>query len=280
MKNIGIFGTPRSGTSWLGHIFNSHPDVALRFQPLFSYGHKGSLTAHSPAKDIRKFFEDILYTNDAFATMTSEAQKNYPAFPKSVLPTHIVFKETRYLHIIENMLAQCSDVKIIGIVRNPLAVLASWMLAPKEFKPEWDIHGEWRRAPNKNQNRPEEFFGFDKWKESTEAFLRFESQFPQQFLLVRYDELNRAPLDTTRKVFEFCDLKVSDQVDEFLRASKSRHDSDPYSVFRAKANDDRWLGVLPDEIAKQIISELKHTSLETFLRDGTDIPSLINSSAT
>lgn len=265
MKNIGIFGTPRSGTSWLGHILNSHPDVALRFQPLFSYGHKGSLTVHSPAKVIRTFFEDILYTNDAFATMTSEAQKNYPSFPKSALPTHTVFKETRYLHIIENMLAQCSEVKIIGIVRNPLAVLASWMLAPKEFKPGWDIHGEWRRAPSKNQNRPEEFFGFDKWKESTDAFLRFENQFPQQFLLVRYDELNRAPLDTTKRLFDFCDLKVCAQVEEFLSASKSRHDSDPYSVFRAKASDDRWQGVLPDEIVKQIISELKHTSLGTFL---------------
>jgi hypothetical protein len=271
IKNIGIFGTPRSGTSWLGHIFNSHPDVALRFQPLFSYGHKGSLTAHSPAKDIRKFFEDILYTNDAFATMTSEAQKNYPTFPKSVLPTHIVFKETRYLHIIENMLAQCSEVKIIGIVRNPLAVLASWMLAPKEFKSEWDIHGEWRKATSKNQNRSEEFFGFDKWKESTETFLRFKSQFPQQFLLVCYDELNGAPLDTTRKVLEFCDLKVSDQVEEFLRASKSRHDSDPYSVFRAKANDDRWQGVLPGEIAKEIILELQHTPLEIFIQDKTDV---------
>lgn len=270
IKNIGIFGTPRSGTSWLGHIFNSHPDVALRFQPLFSYGHKGRLTTHSSAEEVRTFFKEILCSQDAFATMTSEEQKDYPDFQKSALLTHVVFKETRYLHIIENMLAQCSDIKVIGIVRNPLAVLASWMLAPKEFKPGWDIYGEWRRAPSKNQNKPEEFFGFDKWKESTDAFLRFESQFPQQFLLVRYDELNRAPLDATRKIFEFCDLKVSDQVEEFLRASKSRHDSDPYSVFRAKANDDRWQGVLPADIAKQIIMELQHTPLEIFIQGKTD----------
>jgi len=270
MKKIGIFGTPRSGTSWLGHIFNSHPDVALRFQPLFSYGHKGSLTAQSSAEEIRTFFEEILHTKDAFATMTSERQKNYPAFQKSAQPTHIVFKETRYLHVIENMLTQCSEVKIIGIVRNPLAVLASWVSAPKEFNPEWDIHSEWRGAPSKNQNRPEEFFGFDKWKESAEAFLRFKSQFPQQFILVRYDELNRAPLDTTRKLFDFCGLEVCGQVEDFLSASKSRHDSDPYSVFRAKASDDRWQGVLPDEIVKQIMLELKHTSLDIFLRDVTN----------
>ena len=37
MKNVAIFGVPRSGTSWLGQIFNSSPMVAYRFQPLFSY---------------------------------------------------------------------------------------------------------------------------------------------------------------------------------------------------------------------------------------------------
>jgi hypothetical protein len=270
MKKVGIFGTPRSGTSWLGHIFNSHQDVALRFQPLFSYGHKGSLTVHSSAEEIRAFFEEILYSQDAYAMMTSDTQKNYPAFQKAVTPTHIVFKETRYLHIIENILTQCSEVKIIGIVRNPLAVMASWVLAPKEFNPEWNINSEWRDAPSKNMNRAEEFYGFDKWKEVTEAFLRFKNQFPQQFILVRYDELNRAPLDTTKSLFDFCGLNVEDQVQEFLIASKSRHDPDPYSVFRAKANDAHWQDVLPEQITKKIMLELKNTPLDIFLQDGNN----------
>jgi hypothetical protein len=270
MDKIAIFGVPRSGTTWLSQILNSHPDVALRFQPLFSYGHKGSLYEYSSAEEIRIFFEEIFCTQDAFALMATEMQKNYPVFRKAVAPTHIVFKETRYLNLIENILTQCSEVKIIGIVRNPLAVMASWVLAPKEFNSTWDINSEWRSAPSKNQNRPEEFYGFDKWKESVEAFLHFKSQFPQQFLLVRYDELNRAPLDTTRKLFDFCGLEVCDQVRDFLDASKSRHDSDPYSVFRAKASDDRWQGVLPDEIAKQIMLELKNTSLDIFLQDVTN----------
>jgi len=267
MDTIAIFGVPRSGTTWLSQILNSHPGVALRFQPLFSYGHKGSLSERSSAEEVRRFFDEILRTQDAFVLMATEFQKSYPAFQKSIMPTHIVFKETRYLHIIENMLTQCSEVKIIGIVRNPLSVLASWMSAPKEFNPEWNINSEWRGAPSKNQNRPEEFYGFDKWKEIAESFLRFSSQFHQQFSLVRYDELNRAPPATTKKLFDFCRLEVCDQVKEFLVASKSRHDPDPYSVFRAKASDDCWQGVLPDEIAKQIKLELKNTPLDIFLQD-------------
>jgi hypothetical protein len=267
MDKIAIFGVPRSGTTWLSQILNSHPDVALRFQPLFSYGHKGSLSERSSAAEIRTFFEEILCTQDSFALMATEIQKNYPAFQKSISPTHIVFKETRYLHIIENILTQCSEVKIIGIVRNPLAVIASWVLAPKEFNPAWDINSEWRGAPSKNQNRSEEFYGFDKWKEIAEMFLRLKSQFPQQFLLVSYDKLNKVPLDTTKTIFDFCELNVCDQALDFLVASKSRHDSDPYSVFRAKASDDRWQYILPDEITKKIMLELKNTSLDIFLQN-------------
>jgi len=160
-------------------------------------------------------------------------------------------------------------VTIIGIVRNPLAVLASWRSAPKEYDPAWDLAKEWRCAPSKNQNRPEEFYGFDKWKEVAAAFLRFEAQYPEQFVLVRYDELNRAPLTVTRKVLKFCGLDVQAQVEEFLRLSKSRHDADPYSVFRSQANDETWHSILPNDIVEQILREVCDTPLSEFLPDET-----------
>ena len=43
LKKIAIFSVPRSGSSWLGQIFNSHEDVSFRMQPLFSYSHKSAL---------------------------------------------------------------------------------------------------------------------------------------------------------------------------------------------------------------------------------------------
>ena len=266
---VGIFGVPRSGTSWLGHVFNSHPDVAFKFQPLFSYGHKGGLTSSSSAEEIYTFFEEIFESQDAFTTMTSETQRNYPTFKKTAVPTHIGFKETRYLHIIENILTQCGDVKILGLVRNPLSVIASWVAAPKEFQRDWRIHSEWRMAPSKNQNKAEEFYGFDKWKETSELFLRLKCQFSQQFHLVTYKELISAPLNTTEKLYDFCGLEVCSQVEKFLTESRSRHEPDPYSVFRANASDDGWRDKLQDEIAKQIVRELKNTPLEIFLDDDT-----------
>jgi len=267
MKKIAIMGVPRSGTSWLGQIFNSHPDVAFRFQPLFSYGHKGRLSEHSSADEIRAFFAEILDSQDAFALMKSSFQQNYPTFVKAARPSHVVFKETRYLHVIENILLQCGDVSVVGIIRNPLAAMASWISAPKEYDPAWDLAKEWRSAPSKNMNRPEEFYGFDKWKEIATAFLRFERDYPRQFALVRYEELKRSPLDVTRRVFQWCELDVPEQVKTFLHDSTSRHDDDPYSVFRASANDSRWRDVLPGDIVAQILQEVRETPLGAFLPD-------------
>lgn len=267
MKKIALFGVPRSGTSWLSQILNSHPDVAMRFQPLFSYAHKGKLDAHSDGDAITAFFDEILHSEDRFALMSSEFHRDYPRFAKSPMPTHIAFKETRFLHIVENLLGRCPDIHVIGIVRNPLANLASWVRAPKEFDPAWDILSEWRLAPSKNQSRPEEFYGFEKWKQATASFIVCAAAFPGRFLLQPYAELNHTTDECVARIFDFCALRPHAQVDEFIRASKSRHDPDPYSVFRSGANDSSWRDVIPTSIVSTVKEELSGTPLERFLDD-------------
>jgi hypothetical protein len=270
MNKIAIFGVPRSGTTWLSQIFNSHPNVALRFQPLFSYGHKGRLTERSSCGEIEVFFQDVLHTTDEFALMTSEMQKDYPRFHKSAAPTHIAFKETRYLNVVENILLKCSDVQIIGVVRNPLAVLASWIQAPKEFESGWDLTNEWRHAPLKNGGKPEEFYGFEQWKLVASNFLRYQRCFPGRFRLISYSELNNAPYRKTEELLAFCGLPPHPQVGRFIADSKSRHDEDPYSVFRANASDNQWSKVLPAEITNTISAELSTTELGIFLKSVED----------
>jgi len=267
MNRFAIFGVPRSGTSWLSQICNSHPDVMMRFQPLFSYTHTGRLKDASSAVEIDMFFEEIIRTSDPFTLMNSASHRNYPKFQKSLVPTHLGFKETRYLNIIENLLQYGGNTKILGIVRNPLAVLASWQGAPKEFNPEWDIRLEWRYASAKNMNKTEEFYGFEKWKSSTRDFLRFQKEYPDRFRLIRYDKLRMRPAELTGEIFKFLDLGMDEQVTHFIEASQATHDNDPYSVFRGKANDNSWRNSLPAEIVDEILVELRGSGLDQFIGD-------------
>ena len=181
MNKRGIFGVPRSGTSWLSHIVNSSPKTALRFQPLFSYGHKDMINDKSSSLEIEKFYTSILNTQDSFALMNTESQSHYPKFFKSKSPTHLVFKETRYLNLMDTMLEK-SEIKIIGIYRDPIDTLTSWINAPKEFHRGWEIHDEWKDAPSKNKGIMSEYFGFNKWLLAVKNFVRLRKNFQIDFI--------------------------------------------------------------------------------------------------
>lgn len=264
MHKIALFGVPRSGTSWLGQLFNSHPDVFFSYQPLFSYSHKGKLSEHSSRQEIESFFQSIREKRDDFADMNSDFHKNYPVFHKNGSPAFTVFKETRYLHIVENLLLKDEGIKIIGIVRNPYDTLLSWINAPKEFSSDWDISREWRSAPSKNQGKPEEFYGYEKWKEAYMLFTGFQDRFPQQFRLVYYRDLSETPVPTVQELFDFCGLGLHGQVLSFIQDSRTRHDDDPYSVYRARAGANDRGRTLPREVVHEIAEDLSRENITQF----------------
>ena len=54
MKLIAIHSMPRSGSTWLGSIIDSHPHICYKHQPLFSYCLKGYLDETSDYEKIQK----------------------------------------------------------------------------------------------------------------------------------------------------------------------------------------------------------------------------------
>ena len=268
MELIGIHGVPRSGTSWLAQIFRSCPSVLLRFQPLFSYAFKGRLTPVSSRDEILDFFDELRDTQDAFVLQKDpNIHVEYPEFEEQLAATHLVYKEVRYNHILRNLTAQVPELKLIGLVRHPCAVIDSWINAPREFKPEWSVDEEWRSGALKNQGRPEECFGFDKWKEVAELFLALEAELPGQVRVVRYADLNADPVRVVEELFAFCGLHFGSETRDFIGESRSRPGSDANSVYRLVRPDDAWRARLPKAIAESIIAELEGGPLARFLED-------------
>ena len=72
---------------------------------------------------------------------------------KANRPRYLVVKMVGYRHLPRLFLENIEDVRIIGIVRNPCAVIDSWLQAPKEFRAGWKAHEEWRYAAKKNPGR-------------------------------------------------------------------------------------------------------------------------------
>jgi hypothetical protein len=268
MKKIAIHSVPRSGSSWVGQIFNSAPCVAFRFQPLFSYAFKDYLDPSSAQEEIDTFFKEILKSDDAFLLQQEKVDAGiYPNFNKSKILTHVVYKEVRYHHILKNLLQQDPNILVIGIVRNPYAVISSFLKAPREFRKDlrWNELEEWRYAPSKNLDKPEEFNGYEKWKEVTLLFQDLKRHYPDRFYLVRYDNLLENSIEEVKKIFRFCAISMSQQTVDFLTKSQSVDHNDTYSVYKKKTLDDGWKKSLHPTIVSAITEDLKQSSMKEFL---------------
>lgn len=225
IQKVAIFGAPRSGTTWLGQLFNSSPNTLYRYQPLFSYEFKDYLTENSNEDDINQFHNKLIDAKSDFVkTELSFVKKNI---------THLVWKEVRYHNIVENILKK-SDIKIVYIKRNPIDVINSWYNAPKEFDKTWDIENEWMYSPSKNLNKPEEFNGFAKWIEVNKIHETNLKAYSNNVFFVDYDELKFNTNLTLSSIFNFVGLNMSKETINFITESKSLHNEDAYSVYKTK----------------------------------------------
>lgn len=268
-KKLAIYSVPRSGSSWLGEIINSSPSVNYCFQPLFSYAFKSQLSSESSSGEINVFFEKITTSDDDFVRQKYERELGRkPKFEKSN-EQYTAFKEVRYLHIIKNLLEKDREIKVIGLVRNPISVLNSWKNAPREFREDlgWDFEQEWESANLKNEGRVEEYFGYNKWKEAALLFDDLQVQYPDRFLIVDYSDLVSNLNDTVFNVFDFLKLPVTEQTQVFLEATAKRGQSGTYSVYNGKRDTTTdWRNQLPKHITEQIVSDCKSSNLTKYLK--------------
>ena len=131
---IGIHGVPRSGTSWLAQIVNSHPGVLFKFQPLFSYGLKNRINEMSSKEEILSFYEDMVASQDTFLNMKDpRIHKNYPSFFKNQHPDFLIFKQVHHHFVLENMLSKDKALKMIFVVKETFCIKKSIFLFWRKF---------------------------------------------------------------------------------------------------------------------------------------------------
>lgn len=262
-----VAGAARSGTSWLGQILDSSPQVAYRFQPFFSYAFKQFVDFDSPLDRWMEFFNALYRSDDEFLHQADKRRSGlYPVFQKDPAPRVLALKMNRYQYLLGPMLNVFPNLRLVPIVRHPAAVISSWTKNPKEFPPGSDVRKEWRFGSCKNQGREEEFFGYYKWKELAHMYLDLGDQFPARVKIVRYEALLDTLQDHVADLFGFLGLRVGPATREFLVACHERHDDSPYSVFRSKTVRDQWRTELPTFIAEAIERDLAGTRLEIFIR--------------
>jgi len=263
---VALAGAARSGTSWIGLILDSSPDVAYRFQPLFSYAFKDAVNVDSPRSEYTKFFEGMYASSDDFLLQTEHKDAGiHPRFEQNSNQPILVFKTCRYQYVLGRMLQYFENFKLIGLIRDPRGTIDSWLKVPSEFPVGSDPRAEWRFGACKNEGKEEHFFGFYKWREIAHMYLDLYDQFPRRVFIVRYEEFVNDPVVTTKCMFNFLGAHFYEQTVSFLEASHSTHNNSPFSVFKDKSIANCWRTDLDPYIAKEILREVKGTRLGMFL---------------
>jgi hypothetical protein len=269
MKQIGIHSVPRSGSTWLGEVFNSSENVKYAFQPLFSYSLRDSLSEDSSHERVDSFFQALLESKDEFLEQSqARANGTLPRVGKKQHVSHIVYKEVRFHNLITNILEIHNSVKFIFLIRDPVEVMNSWINAGKEFSSEWNVNDELFNADKKNLSMPSEFYGLNKWIQATELFEKLRFRFPNRVRIVTLNKLLQDPVNSTKSLFSFCDLPFSKNVESFILKSRGITISGDYSVFRKIGYRARI--VLTEKQIMKIRDEVENSGFSHYLNIGLE----------
>lgn len=262
---LWIGGVARSGTSWLAQMINSHESVRFRFQPLFSYEFKARVNEDSTQQQHLAFLKELWETESEFLVQQDKIDAGeYPNFEKNNCNV-LAFKENRYLSVIEPMLRRIEQMRFVGIVRNPCAVINSWCKNEKEFPAGSVLREQWRFGACKNSGS-EDYFGYYKWKEAANSFLDLAQQYPDRACVFSYSSVVANPSKCVARILEMLDLEMTPQVQSFIESSSSRHSNNYYSVYKSAAKTSLdWQNELDPYIVDEIHADLRSTRLEQFL---------------
>lgn len=266
-KIIYLLGMPRSGTSWLGQIFDSTPETKFRLSPLFSYAFKNQLNADSSREEWEAVFQGAYATENAFMDQTERRNLGqYPIFHNKLSnPPFLVIKDTRFHNLSTRMLQLFPDIKVVAIIRNPCGAINSWFNAPREFPADADPIIEWRTGKCRKPGFGE-FWGFDDWKAVAFMYMRLAQEKPYNVTIVRYEHLVENPKHETKRLFDHCGLLYGEQTEKFLTDCHIKHVDNEYAVYKDPSVKDKWRTELAPEIRDTIIKELTGTELEVFIK--------------
>ena len=91
MQRIAIHSVPRSGSTWLGELFDGSYASKYCYQPLFSYALKDFIGEDSTEERIDEFFRLCAETRDSICQTAKRQEGILPAFGRRGAIPHISF---------------------------------------------------------------------------------------------------------------------------------------------------------------------------------------------
>jgi Sulfotransferase family len=260
-----IGGAPRSGTTWLQHLLDSHPDVCCRGEGFFKKhlaepieammiqrrhaleAKNDTLFRHSGGYPLPgQTATDLLVGTGILLALEQQCMaKPYLAVGEKTPENVFFFQRLKCLF---------PNAKFIGIARDPRDVLTS----------AW--HFFHKRSAGENETEAKIAFirsAFLSIDRGARTMLALKDQYPSDCLIVTYEHMLQATPPVAAELFRFLGVSddgdvVADCVARTSFAALSGRTSGPAqdgSFFRAGAVRD-WRSTLTSEMSDMILQEL------------------------
>ncbi|XP_072320590.1 carbohydrate sulfotransferase 1 isoform X2 [Eucyclogobius newberryi] len=141
------------------------------------------------------------------------------------------------------------NIKVIQLVRDPRGILSSRIETFRDLYRLWGIWQATGRRPHTLETRQftticDDFYSSVSTALSRPAWLR------GRYMLVRYEDLSRSPLQKTKEIYDFVGLAMTPSVEEWIRvntrATNDAQAKDKFGTMRdSAANAESWRLKLP-----------------------------------
>ncbi|XP_062436473.1 carbohydrate sulfotransferase 3 [Rhea pennata] len=147
------------------------------------------------------------------------------------------------------------DMRIIQLVRDPRAVLASRMVA---FSGKYETWKKWASegAAPLNEDEVQRLRGnCESIRLSAELGLRRPAWLRGRYMLVRYEDIARSPLQKAKEMYRFAGIRLTPQVEEWI-GKNTQAPQDSSGIYSTQKNSseqfEKWRFSIPFKLAQVV----------------------------
>uniref|UniRef100_A0AAQ4RX82 Sulfotransferase n=1 Tax=Gasterosteus aculeatus aculeatus TaxID=481459 RepID=A0AAQ4RX82_GASAC len=305
-KHILLMATTRTGSSFVGEFFNQHGgNMFYLFEPLWhvermltaaSEANNGTVSAgiyrdkfiSPPPQDhvtpalFRRESSLSLCEESVCSPVIKDVFERYHCKTRRCGPVNLTLAsesclskqhhaiKTVRVHQLETLQPLVEDprldVRVIQLVRDPRAILASRMVAFSSKYRTWKAWAQDGQVPEDDEEVKRLRGNCDQIRLSAEVGLRQPRWLRRRYMLVRYEDIARYPMQKAEEMYRFTGIPFSPQAREWIlrNTQTTREASGIYSTQKNSSEQaEKWRFNIPFTLA-QVVQRVCGPTMELF----------------